>query len=155
MRQGRIESFPGNFSTYRVERQRRDEAMGNIAQRQQEEIERVEAYIRRYKEGNRATMAKSREKMLARLEAQRVSAPRQDRIVKFSFPTCPPSGREVMTLSHAQRAYGDRVVLDDVSLVIERAERVALIGPNGAGKSPLLLFLPLPHPPTARSPSPP
>ena len=69
-----------------------------IAQRQQEEIERVEAYIRRYKEGNRATMAKSREKMLARLEAQRVQAPRLDRVVKFTFPACPPSGREVITL---------------------------------------------------------
>src|SRR6195256_1942787 len=116
LRQGRIETFPGNYSTYRAERLRRDEAVGTIAQRQQEEIERVEAYIRRYKEGNRATMAKSREKMLARLEAQRGSAPRQDRIVKFTFPACPPSGREVMTLSHAKRAYGDRLVLNDVSL---------------------------------------
>src|SRR5438132_4632218 len=133
LRQGRIETFPqGNYSSYRAERQRRDEATGIIAQRQQDEIERVEAYIRRYKEGNRATMAKSREKMLARLEAQRVNAPRQDRIVKFTFTACPPSGREVMTLSHARRAYGDRLVLQDVSLVIERAERIALIGPNGA-----------------------
>ena len=74
LRQGRIETFPaGNYSSYRIERARRDEALQDVAQRQQEEIERVEAYIRRYKEGNRATMAKSREKMLARLEAQRVT----------------------------------------------------------------------------------
>ena len=142
LRQGRIEAFPpGNYSTYRVERARRDEAVENIAQRQQEEIERVEAYIRRYKEGNRATMAKSREKMLARLEAQRVNAPRQDRVVKFTFPACQPSGREVISLSHARRAYGERIVLEDVSLVIERGERIALIGPNGAGKSTLLRLL--------------
>jgi ATP-binding cassette subfamily F protein 3 len=154
LRQGRIEAFPGNYSTYRVERLRRDEAMGNIAQRQQEEIERVEAYIRRYKEGNRATMAKSREKMLARLEGQRVNAPRKDRIVKFTFPACPPSGREVVTLAHARRAYGERTVLDDVSLVIERAERVALIGPNGAGKSTLLRLLAGRDRPTRGSASP-
>jgi ATP-binding cassette subfamily F protein 3 len=154
LRQGRIEAFPGNYSTYRAERLRRDEAMGTIAQRQQEEIERVEAYIRRYKEGNRATMAKSREKMLARLEAQRVSAPRQDRIVKFTFPACPPSGREVVTLAHARRTYGERTVLDDVSLVIERAERVALIGPNGAGKSTLLRLLAGRDRPTRGSASP-
>jgi ATP-binding cassette subfamily F protein 3 len=142
LRQSRVETFPsGNYSGYRAERARRDEAASVIAQRQQEEIERVEAYIRRYKEGNRATMARSREKMLARLEAQRVAAPRPDRVVKFTFPACPPSGREVITLSHVRRAYGERLVLEDVSVVIERGERVALIGPNGAGKSTLLRVL--------------
>ena len=142
LRQGGIETFPpGNYSAYRAERARRDEAQQDIAQRQQEEIERVEAYIRRYKEGNRATMAKSREKMLARLEAQRVTAPRADRVVKFTFPACPPSGREVVTLGRVRRAYGERIVLDEVNLVLERGERVALIGPNGAGKSTLLRLL--------------
>jgi ATP-binding cassette subfamily F protein 3 len=142
LRQGRIETFPpGNYSAYRAERARRDEAQQDIAQRQQEEIERVEAYIRRYKEGNRATMAKSREKMLARLEAQRVAVPQKDRIVKFAFPACPPSGREAISLSRVTRAYGERIVLADVSLVIERGERIALIGPNGAGKSTLLRVL--------------
>jgi ATP-binding cassette subfamily F protein 3 len=142
LRDGRVETFPaGNYSAYRLERARRDEAQQDIAQRQQEEIERVEAYIRRYKEGNRATMAKSREKMLARLEAQRVTVARPDRVVKFTFPACPPSGREVVLLSHVNRAYGDRLVLQDVSVAIERGERVALIGPNGAGKSTLLRLL--------------
>ncbi|MGI9145451.1 MAG: ABC-F family ATP-binding cassette domain-containing protein [Chloroflexota bacterium] len=139
LRAGRIETFPpGNYSSYRVERARRDEAGHDVAQRQQEEIDRVEAYIRRYKEGNRATMAKSREKMLARLETQRVAVPRQDRVVKFAFPACPASGRDVVTLARVARAYGPRVVLENVSLIVERAERIALIGPNGAGKSTLL-----------------
>src|SRR5205814_3536973 len=105
LRGGRIETFPpGNYSAYRTERARRDEAQQDIAQRQQEEIERVEAYIRRYKEGNRATMAKSREKMLARLEAQRVVSTRPDRVVQLAFPACPPTARAVITLRRPRRA---------------------------------------------------
>jgi ATP-binding cassette, subfamily F, member 3 len=61
--------------------------------------------------------------------------------VKFTFPACPQSGREVITLSHVRRAYAERTVLEDVSLIVERGERIALIGPNGAGKSTLLRLL--------------
>jgi ATP-binding cassette subfamily F protein 3 len=141
LRDGRLESFAGNYSAYRLERARRDAALEDQADRQQEEIERVEAYIRRYKEGNRATMAKSREKLLARLEAERISAPRARRNVRFRFPACQPSGREVLTFRHVDRDYGERRVLHDLSLTIERGERLALIGPNGAGKSTLLRLM--------------
>jgi ATP-binding cassette, subfamily F, member 3 len=141
LRGGKIEVFSGNYSAYRVQREQRDQQLSDIAERQQEEIERVEAYIRRYKEGNRATMAKSREKLLARLEAERIVGPRADRSVRFSFPACPPSGREAVVLSRVFRAYGERSVLEDISLMLERGQRVALIGPNGAGKSTLLRVL--------------
>ncbi|MBV9358817.1 MAG: ABC-F family ATP-binding cassette domain-containing protein, partial [Chloroflexi bacterium] len=141
LRDGRLESFPGNYSAYRVERARRDAALEDQAERQHEEIERIEAYIRRYKEGNRATMAKSREKLLARLEGERISAPRAQRSVRFRFPACQPSGREVLTLRHVDRDYGERQVLHDLSLTVERGERLALIGPNGAGKSTLLRLM--------------
>jgi ATP-binding cassette subfamily F protein 3 len=141
LRGGRTESYQGNYSASRIERERRDEAQRELAERQQEEIERVEAYIRRYKEGNRATMARSREKLLARLEADRTSVPRQQRQLRFSFPACPSSGREVVTLTRVARAFGERLVFDDVSFMLERGDRVALIGPNGAGKSTLLRLL--------------
>ena len=103
LRDGKIETFPpGNYSAYRVERARRDEQLRTSRSGSRKRSSASRRISARYKEGNRATMAKSREKMLARLEAQRVAAPRADRVVKFTFPACPPSGREAIIL--AQRA---------------------------------------------------
>ncbi|MFF4187957.1 ribosomal protection-like ABC-F family protein [Streptomyces sp. NPDC001691] len=46
-----------------------------------------------------------------------------------------------LTLAHASKAYGDRLVLDDVSLTVRPGERAAVIGENGSGKSTLLRLL--------------
>ena len=51
------------------------------------------------------------------------------------------SGRTVLELKHARKAYGDLVVFDDLNLHIERGDRIALVGPNGAGKSTLMRML--------------
>src|SRR5262249_28110000 len=51
------------------------------------------------------------------------------------------SGRTVLELKHARKAYGPLVVFGDVNLHIERGDRIALVGPNGAGKSTLMRML--------------
>jgi ABC-type multidrug transport system ATPase subunit len=48
------------------------------------------------------------------------------------------SGRDVLEIAHVSKSYGDKRVLEDVSLVVRRGERVAIIGANGLGKSTLL-----------------
>jgi ATP-binding cassette subfamily F protein 3 len=61
--------------------------------------------------------------------------------VHFSFPACPKSGRTVIDLRGASKAYDSRRVFNAVNLHIERGDRIALIGPNGAGKSTLMRML--------------
>src|SRR5205823_2747402 len=103
----------------------------------QEKVRRLEEYIRRYKAGNRATMAKSREKALARIE--RIDRPHGERrgpSIRFSAATT--GGREVLRLRNLTRRMGERVLFSNLNLTLERGERLALIGPNGSGKSTLL-----------------
>jgi len=47
----------------------------------------------------------------------------------------------LLTVNHLSKRFGDTTVLDSVSFIVNRGERVGLIGPNGAGKSTLLQIL--------------
>src|ERR1044071_3406792 len=47
----------------------------------------------------------------------------------------------VTQLTNVAKAYGDNVVFKDISLFIERGDRIALVAPNGAGKSTLMRMI--------------
>jgi len=136
-----ITSYPGAYSAYVRLKAEQGQRQQERYERQEETREKLEGYIRRYKAGNRATMAKSREKMLGRLEAQAVDAPRTARKMKVRATAGAVSGKSVATLRGVGKRFGDIEVLRDVDLHIVREERIGLLGPNGAGKSTLLRLL--------------
>src|SRR4249920_1463936 len=70
-----------------------------------------------------------------------IEVPPEHKRIHFHFPACAKSGRTVLELKHARKAYGDLTVLGDLSLHVERGDRIALVGPNGAGKSTLMRLL--------------
>ena len=70
-----------------------------------------------------------------------IEVPPERKKVHFTFPAAPKSGRTVLELKHVRKAYGPLVVFEDLSLHIERGDRIALVGPNGAGKSTLMRML--------------
>src|SRR5262249_56974213 len=78
-------------------------------------------------------------KMLERVV--RVGVRPERKRVHFHFPDCRKSGRMVLELKHVRKAYGATRVFTDVSLHLERGDRIALIGPNGVGKSTLMRML--------------
>ena len=70
-----------------------------------------------------------------------IEVPPERKRVHFTFPTSGKSGRMVIELHDAAKAYGDIRVFEAVNIHIARGDRVALVGPNGAGKSTLMRLL--------------
>ncbi len=137
---GEAAVYRGNYSRYL---QQREESLAREEaeyRRQREEIARLQAFIRRNRAGVLSRQAKSREKRLDRLEL--VDRPRrQARPMKARFAAAAITGEEVLRLEGLGKAYGSRVLFQDLSGRLERGDRLAVVGPNGAGKSTLLKIL--------------
>ncbi len=129
-----------NYSTYLVQRDERVTALREAKRRQDEEIGKLEDFISRFRyKADKAALVQSRIKQLEKIE--RITLPPERKRIRFSFPEPPKSGRTVMELTGLRKAYGERVVLDNIDLTVEKGERIALVGHNGAGKSTLMRIL--------------
>ena len=143
-----ITDYVCNYSQYLVQRDERLERLREAKRRQDEEIERVQQFIDRFRyQATKAAQVQSRIKMLEKIE--RIEVPPERKRIHFQFPAAAKSGRIVLELKGLRKAYGAKVVLDGIDLHIERGDRVALVGPNGAGKSTLMRMLAGVEPPDA------
>jgi ATP-binding cassette subfamily F protein 3 len=145
---GRIESYPGNFSAYQKQRAERLAVQARAYEAQQAYIADQEAYIRRYHYGQRAAQAKDRERKLARVQAERVDRPTELSGPAMGFAAADRSGDVVIDVRDVSKSF-DRPLFQDLTLRVERGERVGILGPNGCGKSTLLKVLLGLEPPTA------
>ena len=143
-----LTDYVGNYSAYVRERDARMERLRQQKREQDEEIERMEAFINRFRyQATKASQVQSRIKMLDKIVP--IEIPPERKRVHFHFPPCQKSGRMVVELKHVRKTYGAHRVFGDVKLHIERGDRIALIGPNGAGKSTLMRMLSGVEPPDA------
>jgi ATP-binding cassette, subfamily F, member 3 len=135
-----LTDYVGNYSAYVKERDARMERLRQMKRDQDDEIERMQAFINRFRyQATKASQVQSRIKMLDKIV--RIEIPPERKRVRFHFPQTQKSGRMVLELKHVRKAYGATRVFDDVNLHLERGDRIALIGPNGVGKSTLMRML--------------
>jgi ATP-binding cassette, subfamily F, member 3 len=135
---GRLDRFRGNYSAYVHQKNERLEVQRRTFERQQEEIEKLEDFVRRHHAGQKSTQAEDRRKKLDRIEL--VERPREIATPKFHFPKATRSGDIVLRCNGLKKSF-DRVLFDKLSFQIERGERWAILGSNGSGKSTLLKCL--------------
>jgi ATP-binding cassette subfamily F protein 3 len=132
--------YPGDYDEYLVQREARRELLEAQARNQAKRIAEIERFIERFRyQASKARQVQSRVKMLDRID--RVHVEDEARVIRFSFPQPPRTGRRVGSLRGIHKAYGDNVVYADIDFEVERGAKIALVGPNGAGKSTLLRIL--------------
>jgi ATP-binding cassette subfamily F protein 3 len=134
---GKIEDYKASYSEYIVQREERRKTQTNAYNNQQKEIADMERFIERFRaKATKARQAQSRIKMLDRMD--RIEIDEIDAsVMHFKFPPSPHSGKVVVEVDNVVKKYGENLVLDGVTLMLERGEKIAFVGKNGEGKSTL------------------
>ncbi len=137
---GKIDVYHGGFEKYLVDRDERKRLHEHKYRHQQEEIKRLEDFVRRNMAGQKTRQAQSKLKYLARIE--RIPPPKGDsRGPLIKVESSGRSFNHVLAVENLSLGYGGFPVVQDVQFDLFRADKVGLIGRNGSGKSTILKAL--------------
>ena len=143
---GRSLFFAGPWHDWRREKETRALAAGKQIARHEADIARLERFVARFRyKKTKAKQAQAKLTQIVRLEKERKTAAAElDALTKrtkalgFEFLKPPRSGRTVVAVEGLDVFAGDRRLLTNVTLAVERGEHVGLVGPNGSGKTTLV-----------------
>ena len=132
--------YPGNYSAFDRAKHAHRERMEAEQERLEKKIADHQAFVDRFRaKATKARQAQSKVKLIEKLaDDLEPVAQSSRRYPSFKFAQRRPSGKDVLVLEGVSKAYGEKRVLEDVSLTVRRGDRVAILGPNGIGKSTLL-----------------
>lgn len=132
---GRIYDYKASYSRYLVLRADRIAQQTAAYENQQKMIEDTEKFIDRFRyQATKATQVQSRIKQLDKVD--RIEIENEDTSsIHFRFPPAPRAGKMVVEAIGCAKSYGDKLIIGEVDLVVERGQKIALVGRNGEGKS--------------------
>lgn len=132
---GKAYDFPKPYTEYLVLRQEIREKQLAAQKNQAKKIEETEKLIEKFRaKASKASMAQSLIKKLDKVE--RIEVDEDDNsVMAVTFPVSLTPGKVVIEAEHVTKKYGDKTILKDISLLVERGSKIAFVGQNGQGKS--------------------
>lgn len=138
---GRITRYTGGYSEYVAQKRARAEQLARKARANEERRAQLERFIEKNRsKARKASQAKSKQKLLERMEKIEVPSTRQKKVHLDLGGERVRAGRVVLEMEDVRYRHEDEqeMLLEEIDLVVERGERVALLGPNGTGKSTIM-----------------
>ncbi|TPD65685.1 ABC transporter ATP-binding protein [Flavobacterium microcysteis] len=132
---GKAYDFNKPYSQYLQLRQEIREKQLATQKNQAKKIEETEKLIEKFRaKASKASMAQSLIKKLDKVE--RIEVDEDDNsVMNISFPVSVTPGKVVIEAEDVTKSYGDKTILKDISLLVERGSKIAFVGQNGQGKS--------------------
>lgn len=134
---GKIYDYKTNYSEYVKLHAERMEQQQSRLNNQQKQIAQTEKFIERFRyKATKSKQVQSRIKLLEKMDKIEIDDIDTSSI-HFRFPPAPHSGKVVLETELLNKNYGEKIVLKEVNILIEKGEKVAFVGKNGEGKSTL------------------
>jgi ATP-binding cassette subfamily F protein 3 len=134
---GQIYDYRLTYSRFLAEKEKQREIQQAAYENQQRDLAQKEKTINRFMaKATKTKMAQSMAKQLEKVD--RIEAPTElGKAMSIKFAEIPRSGREAVKTVNISKSFGEKLVLNDVNITIERGDRVAFVGQNGQGKTTL------------------
>lgn len=134
---GQIYDYKKPYSQFLELREEIKEKQLQTQKNQQKEIEQTEKLIEKFRaKASKASMAQSLIKKLEKVE--RIEVDQDDNaVMNVRFAISKEPGKIIVEAENLAKSYGDKKVLENVDLLIERNSKIAFVGQNGQGKSTL------------------
>ena len=133
----KIYDYKCSYSEFVERREERIDLQKAAYDNQQREIKEIESFIERFRyKATKAKQVQSRVKQLEKMNVVEIDD-RDKSVMHFKFPPAPHSGKVTLDINNVSKSYGDKIILENIKLLIPRGEKIAFVGRNGEGKSTL------------------